>query len=232
MSFNMLVPLLLTGASTGLSCGLSCGACGTPVMNLFLSSYLFTHSGKMRQGLLSFLGFHIGKAGTVSLLCAVIAWFGSQIIDENGTLFGINVQNVVYAGMFLFLLYMIWKWFREQKETPSELCCNGACEKKKAGKSGFIYMLIYGMISGLLPCTSLMIVLGYSASLSVAEAICIGLCFSMANSIIPLLLLVMLTGVLSKEMFREIPEKIKYFQLTVYFIFAIVLVYNLISSNV
>lgn len=230
MSFQVLVPLLLTSASTGLTCGLSCGSCGTPVINVFLSSYLFTHSGKLKQGLFSFFGFHIGKAVTVSLLCAIISWFGSQIIDEKGFLFGIDFQNIVYLVMFLFLVYMILKWFQEQKENSAEVSCNGICAENKVKKNSFIYMLMYGLMSGLLPCTSLVIVLGYSASLSVAEAIFIGLCFSLANSIVPFLLLVTLTGILSKEMFQEIPAKIKYFQLATYFIFMIVLAYTLISS--
>lgn len=56
------------------------------------------------------------------------------------------------------------------------------------------------------------------------------MCFSLANSLIPLLLLVALTGLLSREMYNEIPTKIKYFQLGTYILFAAALAYNLIKG--
>lgn len=45
-----------------------------------------------------------------------------------------------------------------------------------------------------------------------------------------LLLLVALTGLLSRAMYKEIPTKIKYFQLATYMIFAAALAYNLIKG--
>lgn len=37
--------------ATGLSSGLSCGACGNPMVNVFLTGYLFAHTGRLRQAL-------------------------------------------------------------------------------------------------------------------------------------------------------------------------------------
>lgn len=235
MSWSVLVSMLAASAGTGLTCGVSCGACGTPVVNVFLSSYLLTHSGKLRRSILSFAGFHLGKMVTVTLLCIVISMLGNQIVDENGTLFGINLQIAVYAAMLMFMIVLIRRWFRDnRKDAEQGSCaeCNNCCENSgaKQGKDGFLPMLIYGFISGLSPCTSLVIVLGYASVLTIAEAALVGLCFSLANSIVPLLLLVLLTGLLSSEMYREIPQKIKYFQLATYIIFSVAIVYNMFTS--
>lgn len=227
MSLATLLPMLMTCAGTGLTCGLSCGACGTPMVNVFLASYLFTHTGKWKRSMLSFAAFHLGKALTVTALCVLISWFGSQIVDDKGNLFGISLQSIVYLAMFLFVLVLIARWFRENGKR-AEHSCNGSCPR--AGSDRFSHMLIYGLISGMSPCASLVLVLGYASALTTAEAILVGLCFSLANSIVPLLLLVTLTGLLSKEMYREIPTKIKYFQLATYILFAAALAYEMITS--
>lgn len=233
MSWSVLLPLMFTSAGTGLTCGLSCGACGNPIVNVFLASYLFTHSGKMKKSMIAFAGFHLGKALTVVLLCTLISILGSQIVDENGNLFGVNLQMLVYVAMLLFMLVLIVQWFLKNRTVPerTEGCsgCNGQCKTTETRDTRFLHMLVYGVISGLSPCASLVVVLGYASALTVMEAILVGVSFSLANSIIPLVLLVALTGVLSKEMFREIPTKIKYFQLVTYILFVIALVYNLIK---
>lgn len=229
MDWSVLLPLLFTASSTGLTCGLSCGACGTPVVNIFLASYLFTHTGRMKRSLIAFTGYHLGKTITVTLMCMLISWFGSQIVDDAGRVFGINLQSVVYAAMLVFMLMLIVQWFRQNwRQSDKDGCCG--CTGAKQRSDRFIHMLVYGMISGMSPCASLLVVLGYASALSTVQAIFVGACFSLANSLVPLLLLVALTGLLSKEMFREIPYKIKYFQLATYMIFSAVLAYNVISS--
>lgn len=222
MSLSTLLPLLLTGAGTGLTCGLSCGACGNPIVNVFLASYLFTHTGKLKRSIIAFLGFHLGKAISVMAMCALISMLGSSIVDESGKLFGFSLQRMVYAAMLIFMVVLIVRWFREEKT------CDGKC--RHARSDSFIYMLSYGIISGLSPCASLVVVLGYASALTAMEAVLVGACFSLANSLIPLVLLVGLTGLLSGEMHKEIPTKIKYFQLATYIIFAAALAYNLIKG--
>lgn len=222
MNISTLIPLLMTGASTGLTCGLSCGACGNPMVNVFLASYLFTHTGKIKKSLFSFLGFHIGKAVSVMTMCLLISLLGSSIVDEKGNVFGVNLKHLVYIAMLVFIAILIIQWFRHEKQS----CCR-ECSKNKVRSDKFCHMLAYGIISGLSPCASLVVILGYASALATIEAMLVGLCFSLANSLIPLLLLVFLTGVLSKEMFKEIPAKIKYFQLATYIFFAVSLIYNL-----
>lgn len=229
MDLSMLLPLLLTGASTGLTCGFSCGACGNPMVNVFLSSYLFTHSGKLKQSVLSFLGFHIGKALSVMAMCTLFATLGSRAIDQQGNLFGLNLKKIVYAAMLLFCFYLIVRWAMDRKQQCHKNCKQD-CRHQNVRTDSIRHMLIYGVISGLSPCASLVIVLGYASTLGVLEAVLVGLCFSLANSLIPLLVLVVFTGVLSQEMFLEIPAKIKYLQLATYIFFAVTLLYNLLKG--
>lgn len=231
MDFSTLLPLLLTGASTGLTCGLSCGACGNPMINVFLAGYLFTHSGRMKKSLIAFAGYHAGKALTISMLCVLISWFGGQIVNEQGELFGINLGRIVNIVMLIFVTILMICWFREHKNTKSETHCSGMCPKSRVVKSNFGSMFIYGIVSGFSPCASLLMVLSYTAALTVGEAVLVGLSFSLANSLIPLLLLTVLTGLLSEQMHRELPEKIRYFQLAIYVLFACVLLKNGLIIN-
>lgn len=231
MDFSTLLPLLLTGAGTGLTCGLTCGACGNPMTNVFLAGYLFTHSGQMKKSLISFAGYHTGKAITISILCMLISWFGGQIVNDQGELFGINLGRIVNIVMLIFAVILIIRWFQEQKRNKSETRCSGMCKKCKIVKNNFGSMLIYGIISGFSPCASLLMVLSYAAALTAGEAILVGLSFSLANSLIPLLLLTVLTGLLSEQMHREIPAKIRYFQLAIYVLFACVLLKNILIIN-
>lgn len=227
MDVATLLPMLLTGAGTGLSCGVSCGACGNPMVNVFLAGYLFTHTDKMKKSLLAFGGYHLGKAVSVSVLCVVVSWFGERIVDEQGNLFGWNLHKIVYALMLLFVTGLIIRWFWNKKK-EGRTRCSGNCSKIYRKDQKLFPMFLYGAVSGLSPCASLLVVLTYASVLNIGEAVLVGLSFSLANSLIPLLLLTALTGLLSEQMNKEIPEKIRYFQLAVMLLFAIVLIKNLL----
>lgn len=228
MELSTFLPLLLAGASTGISCGVSCGACGNPMVNVFFAGYLFTHTDRMKKSLIAFAGYHTGKALSVSALCLLISWFGSQIVDEQGRIWGINLHGIVYAVMLLFATLLIVRWFLDNRKTKKS-CCSGVCHKQNAVDNRFGTMLLYGMVSGISPCASMMVVIGYASALSAGEAVLVGLSFSLANSVIPLILLTVLTGLLTEQMHKEIPARIRYFQLATYLIFVCVLIKNLLS---
>ena len=229
MDFSTLLPLMLTGAGTGLTCGVSCGACGNPMVNGFLAGYLFTHTDRMKKSLTAFAGYHTGKAVAVSLLCLLVSWFGDRIVDEQGNIFGINLRCVVYAVMLLFTAVLIVRWFVDSRKQKKS-CCTGGCRKYKPVNHGFGPMLLYGAVSGMSPCASMMVVLSYASALTAGEAVLVGLSFSLANSVIPLLLLTILTGLLSEQMHKDIPGKIRYMQLAVYLMFAGVLIKNIMAT--
>ena len=226
MDFATLLPLLLTGAGTGLTCGVSCGACGNPMINGFLAGYLFTHTDRLKKSLVAFAGYHMGRAVTVSLLCLMISQFGSRIVDDTGNLFGFNLHRIVYGLMLIFTAVLIVRWFMENSVRSGT--CSGRC--RRISDRRFVPMFLYGAVSGMSPCASLMVVLSYASALTAGEAVLVGLSFSLANSVIPLILLTALTGLLSEQMHREIPGKIRYLQLAVYIVFACVLIKNLLSA--
>lgn len=228
MELSTLLPLLLTGAGTGLSCGVSCGACGNPMVNVFLAGYLFTHTDRMKKSLIAFAGYHTGKALSVSALCLLISWFGSRIVDEQGRIFGISLHGIVYVVMLLFTAVLIVRWFSDNRKVK-KCGCSGDCRKEKAADDRFGTMLVYGAVSGLSPCASMMVVIGYASALTAGEAVLVGLSFSLANSVVPLILLTCLTGLLTEQMRKEIPSKIRYFQLGTYIVFTCVLIKNLLS---
>lgn len=229
MEASTLLPLLLTGAGTGLSCGVSCGACGNPMVNVFLAGYLFTHTDKMKRSLLAFGGYHIGKAVTVSFLCMLISWFGNRIVDAEGNIFGVNLHLMAYGLMLIFVIVLIVQWGRNRKKSSCGKC-HGKCADQPKRNNRFWPMFLYGMVSGLSPCASLLVVFSYASALTAGEAVLVGLSFSLANALVPLILLTALTGILSEQMHKEIPAKIQYFQLVTLVLFAMVLIKNLLSA--
>ena len=211
---DLLFPMLITTMTTGLTCGTTCGACSNPLINVFLSTYLFTHTGKLKNCLLAFCTFYIGKTISIVLLCIMASFLGSNIVDENEKIFGINFDIIVLIAMFLLMIYYIIVWYKKYNSKA----CNRSCKKTDEKRP----MLISGFISGLSPCAPLILAITYASINSLFSAIIIGVAFSFSNLILPMIILVILTGVLSKEMFKELGTKVKYFELATYVVFAII----------
>lgn len=221
MPFTHLLPIITVAATKGLGCGTACGgACGNPMTNVFLASYLLTHSGKLKRSLFSFISFYAGKIISVVLLCVIAALLGSRIIDETGRIFGLNMQFTVQLLMFLFALVLIGRWFYKARKFRPR--CGG--RRKRS-----LPMLVCGFISGVSPCAPLILAVGYAAGLTVADAVVIGVVFSVASSALPLLVLTVLTGLLSGAMLKEIPHKIRYLQLGAYVVVAVMSGYTMMQ---
>jgi len=239
MPFAHLLPLITVAATKGLGCGVACGgACGNPMTKLFLGAYLFTHSGKVKRSIAAFLAFYGGKITAVVLLCVIAALLGSRIIDDAGMLFGVDLLFAVQVFIFVFALVLIGRWIYlhviksdKTKETPpvEAHCggCNSGVHLNKPNRK--LPLTICGFISGISPCAPLILAVGYAATLSVLDAIIVGIVFSVASSILPFLLIVVLTGALSGAMFKELPAKIRYFQLASYVLITAVSGYTLIT---
>ena len=224
MSLAELLPIIMAAAATGLTCGMACGTCGNPMTNVFLASYLFTHAGHLKRSVFSFASFYVGKILAVVMLCVTAAWLGNRIVDDAGLLFGFNMHFFVQVLMFGFALFLIGRWvlnqYRERTRIAgcnSNHACNSSCNSKKRT----LPLFVCGFISGAAPCAPLIMAVGYASALSVADAVVVGVVFSVASSLLPLLVLVVLTGLLSAAMFREIPNKIRYFQLGAYVLIAV-----------
>lgn len=77
-------------------------------------------------------------------------------------------------------------------------------------------MFAVGMAYGITPCAPLLFMVGYAFSQPVIYAVSAGIAFGMASMLSPVLLLVIVTGSLSKKMSKEIPGQLKWFRLASY----------------
>ena len=84
-------------------------------------------------------------------------------------------------------------------------CSHAEQLTQEKGKSGFIPMLMAGLTYGMTPCTPLLLMIGYCFTLPVHLAGMTGIAFSLSSMVSPVLLLVVVTGVLSKKMGRDMP---------------------------
>lgn len=211
--------LLVSAITTAVSIGLGCGTCCSPIISTFLSTYVLSHSNGVKKGILSFVSFFFGKMVSISLLCTVSALISRQFISESGHIGSFNLRLFSQAAMSVVGAVMTIRWFLELKNQKK---CSGCKEcEKEDGKSGFVPMLMAGLTYGMTPCAPLLLIIGYSFTLPATLAGMTGIAFSLSSMVSPVLLLVVMTGVLSKKMKKEIPDAVKWFRLASYFLLMI-----------
>lgn len=210
MNISLLIPALATAVSVGLGCGTCC----SPIISTFLSTYVVSHSGGVNKGVLSFVSFFFGKMVSVSMLCMIASLVSRQFISDSGYIGSFNLRLFSQAAMSVIGVVLTVRWFLELKRQKK---CGGCKEcKKTVGKSGFVPMLAAGLTYGMTPCAPLLLMIGYCFTLSVSLAGVTGVAFSLSSMVSPLLLLVVVTGALSKKMRKEIPNAVKWFRLASY----------------
>lgn len=210
MNTSLLVPALTTAVSVGLGCGTCC----SPVISTFLSTYVVSHSDGIKKGVLSFISFFFGKMVSVSMLCVISALISRQFINESGYIGSFNLRLFSQAAMSVIGAAMIIRWFFEVRKQKTCGSCKGCGKSEK--KSGFIPIFMAGVTYGMTPCAPLLLMIGYCFTMPVSLAGVTGITFSLSSMISPVLLLVVVTGVLSKKMGREIPQAVKWFRLASY----------------
>lgn len=210
MNTSLLIPAITTAASVGLGCGTCC----SPIISTFLSAYVVSHSGGVKKGVLSFVSFFFGKMASVSLLCMAAALVSRQFISDSGYIGSFNLRLFSQAAMSVIGMVLSVRWFLELKRKKK---CGGCKEcKKTAGKSGFVPMFAAGLTYGMTPCAPLLLMIGYCFTLPLPLAGVTGAVFSLSGMVSPVLLLVVVTGALSKKMRKEIPDAVKWFRLASY----------------
>lgn len=210
MNTSLFIPALTTAVSVGLGCG----ACCSPIISTFLSTYVVSHSGGVKKGILSFISFFFGKMLSVSLMCMISALISRQFISDSGYIGPFNLRLFSQAAMSVIGLILTIRWFLELKKQRK---CSGCKEcGKTVRKSGFVPMLAAGFTYGMTPCAPLLLMIGYCFTLPVSLAGVIGVAFSLSSMVSPVLLLVVVTGALSKKMGKEIPDAVKWFRLASY----------------
>lgn len=215
MNTSLLVPAF----TTAVSIGLGCGTCCSPIISTFLSTYVVSHSNGVKKGILSFVSFFFGKMVSISLMCTVSALISRQFISESGYIGSFNLRLFSQAAMSVIGAVMVIRWFLELKNQKKCSGCKGC--KKEDGKSGFVPMLMAGLTYGMTPCAPLLLMIGYCFTLPASLAGMTGIAFSLSSMVSPVLLLVIVTGVLSKKMGKEIPDAVKWFRLASYFLLMI-----------
>lgn len=215
MGTNLLLPVI----TTAMTVGLGCGTCCSPVISAFLSTYVVSHADGVKNGILSFLNFFLGKLLSVSCLCMIAALLGKQFIGADGYIGVVNLRLIAQLVMSGIGMIMAVKWIiGNRKHKSGKNCCG--CGKKQIN-SGFLPMLAAGITYGFAPCAPLLMMVGYSFTLPIILAGVTGISFGIASAAIPVLLLVIISGVLSKRLMRELPQYLKWFQLASYLILVI-----------
>ena len=204
--------MLLPALTTAVTVGLGCGTCCSPIISAFLSTYVVSHANGVKKGVLSFISFFLGKLISVSFLCIVAALISRQFIDASGYIGSFNLRLAAQITMSCIGLAMAAKWFFENMGKKGCKHCHG-CGKAGEGKAGCWPMLAAGLTYGFTPCAPLLMMIGYSFTLPATLAGATGIAFGLSSMVSPVLLLVMITGVLSKRISKEIPQHLKWFRL-------------------
>ena len=211
--------LLLEGLSVATSVGLGCGTCCGSSAGILLSGFVMTHARDSRQSLAAFLAFFLGKVAGVALLCLVASLIGQAAFLQSD----LFAQGWVERGFDLFMIGMgLWflhGWFQEMR--GKKTCGNQCRDHKKmreAAEPGIRMPALFaaGAGYGITPCAPLVIVAGLCVTLPVAYALVTGVVFALASIASPLLLVLMLSGILTTRMHKEIPGVIRWLRLACY----------------
>ncbi|KNY28147.1 sulfite exporter TauE/SafE family protein [Pseudobacteroides cellulosolvens] len=216
---------------TAIAVGFSCGAGCSPVVALFLTTYIMGNSKNVKKGLLSFLYFFFGKTSVIIILALLSALFGGAVLGDSGKLAGISTTLVLDIFLILTGLILAVKTLIPKKKSGCSDSCgknslSSGCNSCKShlnppkSKNGFAVFAI-GAAYGITPCPPLLMVLALASLAGAFSSIAIASLFSIASSVSPLIVLAALAGFFSKKMHNEIPELIKVFQLLSFVVFII-----------
>ena len=223
--------ILMTGGGAlnmGASVGMGCGTCCGSGISAFLFGYLTTHTKGIRQSMRAFLSFYLGKVMAVTALCLAASLLGTQILDERGTLFGINVHlatEIVMGGM---ALWMIIAWFRERNRKRCASCSHCSEPHSSGGhpeqetNANALMLWTMGSLYGISPCAPLILMLGYAVTMPAYAAALTGTVFALSSAIVPTIFMLVLSGVLSPKIMKEMPEYLDWFRLAVYILLLVI----------
>ncbi|MGN0483009.1 MAG: sulfite exporter TauE/SafE family protein [Lachnospiraceae bacterium] len=214
----MLMETLAQGASAAVSTGLGCGTCCSPGITAFLSGYTMTHAKNTRQSFAAFFWFYFGKVAAVVAVCVMTSFLGKEILEENGTIGGLDIRFCVNLVMAVVSVVCIIRWILEKcgKITKCKSC--HSCQETTQTDAHMSYAALWGLGAGygITPCAPLIFMAGYAATIPVWSAAVSGLLFALASSISPMLMLCVLTGFLTGPLRKEIPQYLQGLRLICY----------------
>lgn len=231
MAFTLFVESLTAAASVGVGCGTCCGS----GISAALYGYLTTHMKNMKQSFVGFLDFYSGKLIAVILLCCTASIVGSNIIDESGNVLGVKAAIIVDIFMLAMGVWMLIGWIRERTGHKSCKSCGGCKDKHKKTEyknSNHAALIGMGISYGLTPCAPLILMTGYAASLPLGYATMLGVVFSLASTVSPMLFILLFSGILAGKMYKEIPQYLTWFRLACYVLLIVLFSVSLIKDVV
>ncbi len=211
--------LLLEGLSVATSVGLGCGTCCGSGAGILLSGYVMSHARDSRQSMLAFLSFFLGKIAGVAALCVVASLVGNAALVDSGLLSNGWVERVFDAFIVGMGLWFLFGWYREVR---GRKVCGDQCRdhhKMREAVEGGIHMpalFAAGAGFGITPCAPLVIVASLCVTLPAGHALVTGAAFACASIASPLLLVLLLSGVLTTRMHKEIPGMLRWLRLACY----------------
>ena len=230
MVFTIFTESLTAAASVGMGCGTCCGS----GISTALYGYLTTHMKNMKQSLIGFFDFFFGKFLAVITLCCAASIVGSNIIDDNGCVFGIKTGLIADSVMLIMGIWLLIGWIREQMGHKSCKSCKGCKDDghKKTGykKSNHAALIGMGISYGASPCAPLILMTGYAASLPLGYAALSGAVFAIASTISPMLFMLFISGILAGKMYKEIPNYLKWFRLGCYILLIVLFSVSLLRE--
>ena len=223
----MLLESLTAAASVGMGCGTCCGS----GISAALYGYLTTHTKNVKQSVRSFLDFFFGKFLAVILLCFAASLIGSNIINEEGEVFGVKAAVIVDGVMLAMGVWFLIGWIRERRGHHSCKSCK-ACKTEPLAEEKTHHGALIGMGFGygISPCAPLILITGYAATLPIGYAIILGAVFALASTVSPALIMMLLSGVIAKRMRKEIPQYLTWFRLGCYILLTVIFAVGLIKE--
>lgn len=230
MVMTVFTESLTAAASVGMGCGTCCGS----GISTALYGYLTTHMKNMKQSFLGFCEFFLGKFIAVIALCGIASVVGSNIIDENGCVFGIKTGLIADSVMLIMGVWLLIGWIREHKGHKNCKSCKGCkdnhTKKSEYKKSNHAALIGMGITYGASPCAPLILITGYAASLPLGFAVLSGAVFAIASTISPMLFMLFISGILAGKMYKEIPHYLKWFRLGCYILLIVLFSISLLQE--
>ena len=209
---------VLSAASVGVGCGAGCGSAASA----FLTTYVLSEGKGFRGSARQILSFYLGKMLAVLLVCVAGSAIGQAFISADSMFLSFPLRKLIYIVLLAASVSLLYGWFRERKG------CKGC--RHCGANARLVPSLTVGLAYGLSPCAPLMMVLSYAALLSLPEAIGLGVIFSLASSMIPALLTLILSGTLSNKLSGQLGKTLPWFQLTVYLFYFVSALWGLLGS--
>lgn len=223
---------LVQAVLAAISAGSACSICGASANSAFLSSYVITHK-RIAGPTFSFLA---GKIAITATLCALSARFGRRILDDSGLAGWVDVYLLAQVVVLVVAVLLTIRWLYYEVKAKGGCSAGGkrcaGMAQRHENSCGAVALFANGIACGATPCAPLLVVLSRAAVSPLPAAILSGIAFSVTGFLSPVLIWLVISRLLSRQMHREITQWIKWFQFGCYILLAGVSLYTIMIYKV